>query len=174
MNRNNISKLAESILSQIEKRDSRVKTGFTSLEECFVGMAVMQAAREEIDNQLLLTLESINEMAKSQAIVKGVHFKTKVDSDGDYVLMLNYLSFYDRLISFCRSKNMQQELVTLRDFKTLLRTQKYCKEYNRPVWFDELPSSYVNKKIYRCAVLKIDELKRKNCSIDALIDRRAV
>lgn len=173
MNRNNISKLAESILNTIEKRDSRVKTGFTSLEECFVGMAVMLTAREEIDRQLLLILESINEMAKASEIVKGVHFKTYEDSDGDYVLMLNYLSFYDRLLSFCRSKDMRQELFTLRDFKTLLRTQKYCKEYNRPVWFEELPSSYVSKKIYRCAVLKIHELKEKNCSIDALIDKEA-
>lgn len=171
MNKKNTTKLAESILCMLEKKDNTVKSEFTSLNDCFLGMAVMQAAQREISENVLKNLESINEMAREGLITRGVHYKAGIDAEGDYVLKLNYIAFYDRFIGFCRKSKAEHELFDLREFKLLLRIQKYCKAYNMPAWFNVLAGCYSFKKQFRCAVLKINDLKELNCKLDCLIGK---
>jgi hypothetical protein len=170
MNKKNITKLAESILNMLDKEEGKKEKGFTSLNDCILGMAVMQAAHEEIGDSLLENLETINEMAREGIITRGVHYYTAVDAQGDYVLRLNYISFYDLFMNYCKEKKLQQAVFTLKEFKVLLRTQKYCKAYNKPCWFDVKAGSYSDRKLFRCAVLKVYALKEKGCSIDCLIE----
>jgi len=114
--------------------------------------------------------ETMNRMAANNELLRNIDYDAIRDSDGDLVLRLNYTSFYDRFVKYCREYNVTHEVMPLSSFKKQLSNMQYCKCYNKPVNFAVRTGNLKDKKTFRSAVVYIDKLREKNVDIDFMVD----
>ncbi|WP_055665085.1 hypothetical protein [Desnuesiella massiliensis] len=170
MNKIALVKFGENLLQMIKSEGRGGDASIKSINDCILGNAIIKVAISEIESSVLQVMESMNAMAKERLLVRGVDFNTIIDADRDYVLRINYGKFFDKFMDYCKERGVPHPIFTLKEFKTLLRTQSYCKEYNWPTQFYCKAESYVYKKLYRAAILKIHDLKGLGIDIDYLIE----
>jgi hypothetical protein len=118
--------------------------------------------------------ETMNRMAANNELLRNIDYDAVKDFDGDFVLRLNYISFYDRFVKYCREHNVTHEVLPLSSFKKQLGNMQYCKFYNKPVNFSVKQENPKDKKTFRSAVVYIDKLKEKNVDIDFMADDNMV
>ncbi|MBU3188340.1 hypothetical protein K9O30_03040 [Clostridium bowmanii] len=118
--------------------------------------------------------ETVNRMAANNELLRDIDYDAVVDLDGDFVLRLNYISFYDRFVKYCREHNVTHEVLPLSSFKKQLSNMQYCKCYNKPVNFSVRQENPKNKKTFRCAVVYINKLREKNVDVDFMVDDNVV
>ncbi|MGV8981874.1 hypothetical protein [Clostridium sp.] len=118
--------------------------------------------------------ETVNRMAANSELLRDIDYDAVVDLDGDFVLRLNYISFYDRFVKYCREHNVTHEVLPLSSFKKQLSNMQYCKCYNKPVNFSVRQENPKNKKTFRCAVVYINKLREKNVDVDFMVDDNVV
>lgn len=171
MNKETLVKFGENLLQMIKSEGAGENASIKSINDCILGTAIIKVAVSEIEGNVLSAIESMNGMASEGLLIRGVDFNTIIDSDGDYVLRLNYGKFYDKFMEYCKENGVSHPIFTLKEFKTLIRTQNYCKDYSWPVQYDCISGSYVSKKLYRAAILKIHDLKNLGVNIDFLIEK---
>jgi hypothetical protein len=53
-------------------------------------------------------------MAVNRLLDRGYDYDSVIDSDGDFVLRLNYGAFYDRFVRFCKDYNVAHEVEGLK------------------------------------------------------------
>ena len=114
--------------------------------------------------------ETMNRMAANNELLRDIDYDVTLDSDGDFVLRLNYTSFYDRFVKYCREHNVTHEVLPLSSFKKQLSNMQYCKCYNKPVNFSVRLENPKDKKTFRSAVIYIGKLREKNVDIDFMAD----
>jgi hypothetical protein len=113
----------------------------------------------------------MNRMAANNLLSKGIDYDAVVETDsGDHVLRLNYTSFYDRFVKYCREHNVTHEVLPLSSFKKQLSNMQYCKSYNKPVNFSVRLENPKDRKTFRSAVIYISKLREKNVDIDFMVD----
>lgn len=115
------------------------------------------------------SLETINRMAVNNELEKGVDFDTNYDSEGDFVLRLNYTAFYDRFLKYCREHSVEHDVLSLTSFKKQLSRMSYCKCYNKPVSFHVSGGAIGERKTFRAAVLYTEALKKNNLEVDFML-----
>jgi 5S rRNA maturation endonuclease (ribonuclease M5) len=117
------------------------------------------------------SFETMNRMAANNLLSKGIDYDAVVETDsGDHVLRLNYTSFYDRFVKYCREHNVTHEVLPLNSFKKQLSNMLYCKCYNKPVNFSVRLENLKDRKTFRSAVIYISKLREKNVDIDFMVD----
>lgn len=171
MNKETLIMFSEILLSMKQTKEEKKESSMKPASYWLYETPVIQMAVKILEANSIKTIESMNAMAKEGILIRGIDYDTAVDSDGDYVLRLNYSKFYDRFIDYCKRKNREHHLLTLGQFKTLLRIQSYCKEYNRPVQFNSIPFGYTYRKLYRAALLKVHDLKNLGADIEFMLER---
>ncbi|MCB2290414.1 hypothetical protein LGK97_11615 [Clostridium sp. CS001] len=114
--------------------------------------------------------ETMNRMAANNDLLRDIDYDAVVDLEGDIVLRLNYTSFYDRFVKYCREHNVTHEVLPLSSFKKQLSNMQYCKCYNKPVNFSVRLGNPKDKKTFRSAVIYINKLREKNVDIDFMVD----
>lgn len=114
--------------------------------------------------------ETMNRMAANNELLRNIDYDAFLDLDGDHVLRLNYTSFYDRFVKYCREHNVTHEVLPLSSFKKQLSNMQYCKCYNKPVNFSVRLENPKDRKTFRCAVIYIGKLREKNVDIDFMVD----
>lgn len=114
--------------------------------------------------------ETMNRMAANNELLRNIDYDAVLDLDGEFVLRLNYTSFYDRFVKYCREYNVTHEVMPLSSFKKQLSNMQYCKCYNKPVNFSVRLGNPKDKKTFRSAVVYINKLREKNVDIDFMVD----
>lgn len=170
MKKDALVKFGENLLQMLNSEGENGDNSIKSINDCILGTAIIKVAVSEMEGNVLSAIESMNTMAGEGLLIRGVDFNTIIDNDGDYVLRLNYARFYDKFMEYCSEKGVSHPIFTLKEFKTLLRIQSYCKDYSWPTQFDCRVNSRVYKKLYRAAILKIHDLKNLGVKIDFLIE----
>jgi hypothetical protein len=112
----------------------------------------------------------MNRMAANNELLRNIDYDAVMDLDGEFVLRLNYTSFYDRFVKYCREYNVTYEVMPLSSFKKQLSNMQYCKCYNKPVNFSVRLGNPKDKKTFRSAVVYINKLREKNVDIDFMVD----
>jgi hypothetical protein len=118
--------------------------------------------------------ETMNRMATNNELLRDIDYDAVLDLDGDFVLRLNYTSFYDRFVKYCREHNVTHEVLPLSSFKKQLSNMQYCKCYNKPVNFSVRLENPKDRKTFRSAVIYIGKLREKNVDIDFMADDNVV
>ncbi|MCB2297898.1 hypothetical protein [Clostridium tagluense] len=118
--------------------------------------------------------ETMNRMAANNELLRNIDYDAVLDLEGDFVLRLNYTSFYDRFVKYCREHNVTHEVLPLSSFKKQLSNMQYCKFYNKPVNFSVRLENPKDKKTFRSAVVYIGKLREKNVDIDFMADDNMV
>jgi len=153
-------------------------TGFTMKE---IISSIERGAYEDLldggsSNKTVIeqNFETMNRMAANNELSRNIDYDAVLDLDGDFVLRLNYTSFYDRFVKYCREHNVTHEVLPLSSFKKQLSNMQYCKCYNKPVNFSVRQENPKNKKTFRCAVVYINKLREKNVDVDFIADDNMV
>jgi hypothetical protein len=116
------------------------------------------------------SLETMNRMAVNGLLQKDYDYDCVLDSEGDFVLRLNYNAFYDRFVKFCKDHNVAHEVLPLASFKKHLEKLGYCKSFNKPTAFKDRESGLSGKnKTFRAAVLEVEGLREKNLDVDYMV-----
>ncbi|MCY6370985.1 hypothetical protein [Clostridium ganghwense] len=116
------------------------------------------------------TLETINRMAINGIINKEHDYAVVKDKNKNTILKLNYISFYDRFLKYCREHCIEHEVLPLSSFKKQLSKMEYCMSFNKPLSFKTF-SGYINEyKTFRCAVLDVNLLKNINIDLDYILN----
>ena len=149
-------------------------TGFTMKE---IISSIERGAYEDLldggsSNKTVIeqNFETMNRMAANNELLRNIDYDAVLDLDGDFVLRLNYTSFYDRFVKYCREHNVTHEVLPLSSFKKQLSNMLYCKCYNKPVNFSVRQENPKDKKTFRCAVVYINKLREKNVDVDFIAD----
>jgi predicted nuclease with TOPRIM domain len=117
------------------------------------------------------SLETMNRMAVNRLLDREYDYDSVVDSDGDYVLRLNYGAFYDRFVKFCKDYNVSHEVLPLASFKKQLSKLGYCKCFNKPTSFKDRYDGREKYKTFRAAMLEVEGLMKKNVDVEYMLDR---
>lgn len=117
------------------------------------------------------TLETINRMAINYIIRADYDYSLGIDKEGNEFLKLNYLSFYDKFLKYCKDHSIEHEILPLSSFKKQLGKTDYCISVNKPISF-KISSGYINQyKTFRAAALDMKKLKELNLDLDFLMDK---
>ena len=154
--------------------DMKVCTGFSIKD---IILSIEKGAYEDLldsgsSNKTVIeqNFETMNRMAANNELLRNIDYDAVRDLDGDLVLRLNYTSFYDRFVKYCREYNVTHEVMPLSSFKKQLSNMQYCKCYNKPVNFSVRAENPKDKKTFRSAVIYINKLREKNVDIDFMVD----
>jgi 5S rRNA maturation endonuclease (ribonuclease M5) len=118
------------------------------------------------------SLETMNRMAVNRLLERDYDYDAVLDSDGDFVLRLNYGAFYDRFVKFCKDYNVSHEVLPLPSFKRQLAKLSYCKSFNKPTTFKDRDPGLEDRsrsKTFRAAVLLVEGLKAKNVDVEYML-----
>jgi hypothetical protein len=91
-------KKANSVIELIDGKANKNTRNFVSLSDCIEGTAVVKAAMGNVEQSLIGSFSTMNEMAGHGLLIRGTDYDTIVDSEGDLVLRFNYKLFYDKAI----------------------------------------------------------------------------
>lgn len=116
-------------------------------------------------------LETMNRVAVSRLLGRGYDYDSFIDSDGDFVLGLNYGAFYDRFVNLCKDNNVFHEVPPFTSFKKQLSKLGYCKYFNKATSFKDRYDGREKSKTFRAAVLEVEELRKRNVEVDYMLDR---
>jgi hypothetical protein len=164
---------ADSIIKLIDGRRSKSTTNLESLSDCIHGTAVIKAALDNVEQSLIQSFSTMNEMAGQGLLVRGTDYDTAIDSEGDLVLRLNYKLFYQKFMLYCMRSNADHTIFSLSEFKKLIRVMPYCKSYNSPVWFVEFTEKgYTSKKLFRSAVMDFYKLQAAGAELNNFIEEK--
>jgi hypothetical protein len=164
---------ADSIIKLIDVRKDKGTPNLFSLGDCIDGTAVIKAALDNVENDLIQSFNTMNEMAGQGLLIRGTDYDTAVDSEGDLVLRLNYKLFYQKFMLYCTRSNSYHTILSLSKFKKLIRVMPYCKSYNSPVWFVEfVEKGYTSKKLFRSAVMDFYKLQAAGAELNNFIEEK--
>lgn len=116
------------------------------------------------------SLETMNRMAVNRLLERSYDYDAVIDGDGDFVLRLNYIAFYDRFLKYCKEHNITHEVLPLASFKNQLKTLNFCKCYNKSTGFLIREGRKGERKTFRAGILNADVLKGKGIDIDYMLD----
>lgn len=121
------------------------------------------------DKKLYRYLEIMSEMASKGLLISREDFADVFDKSGDYLLRLNYSSFYGDFMNYCVEQDVEKNILSIDEFRLLLRTSSCCKSFNKPVWFKVKGDRQKRGKTYRAAVFYIIDLKAKQVNLDGFL-----
>lgn len=172
MNEESVKNMGKTLIKLIEGKE-KLETGeFSNVSDCIFGTAVMKAALEELEENLLRSFETMNTMAGEGLLLWGTHFITGNYESEVLVLKLNYKLFYWSFKEYCRKNNVSHAVFELTEFITILRSMPFCIAFNWPVWFNFTGKSCSEKRIFRSALIDVEALKDRGVCIDNLINRK--
>jgi hypothetical protein len=164
---------ADSIIKLIDGRRSKSTTGLEDQSDCIHGTAVIKAALDNVEQSLIQGFSTMNEMAGQGLLARGTDYDTAVDSEGDLMLRLNYKLFYQKFMLYCMRSNADHTILSLSEFKKLIRVMPYCKSYNSPVWFVEfIEKGYTSKKLFRSAIMDFYKLQAAGAKLNNFIEEK--
>ena len=102
-----IKNKANSVIKLIDGKANKNTRSLVSLSDCIEGTAVVKAALDNIEQNLIGSFSTMNEMAGQGLLIRGTDYDTAVDSEGDLVLRLNYKLFYHKFMIYCMRNNAQ-------------------------------------------------------------------
>jgi hypothetical protein len=119
------------------------------------------------------SLETMNRMAVNRLLDRGYDYDSVIDSEGDFVLRLNYGAFYDRFVKFCKDHNVSHEVLPLASFKKQLSKLGCCKCFNKATSFKDRYAGGDKSKTFRAAVLEVGALQKKSVEVDYMVESHA-